>query len=306
MFRWFIILSSVFIALLVVLLLSIFHPELINANWIIGFLIPIAKYLFHPVLVAGIGAMLIGGFVGAIELIGRYRDEPFIALTASGSYLYIVINALLSLLAFVGLLIYKPEYLDAKDLLKNMIEAAALAGFGSLIIMRTAIARTQIGGKDVSVGPAFFIDTLLKAADRSVDRFQAINRLGNVSDAMLGGTQPDKHVSENILELSTEDLVAICANSLQNLEAEERENLDQKIGKIAELSNKNVSKEVIRYLSGLQLQQVIGNDAFFQACEVMKKIVKMPTPDAKLTEQDDKIDEMFSKRQEPGTGSSNG
>ena len=274
MYRWFLVISTLFIVLIALFLLDIFRPELTRLE-------VISSYLLDLKFVAGIFAMLIGAAVGTIELIGRYRDAPFEALAVGSAFLYITVNAIISLMAFIGLLIYFPDYADATNQLTDLIEAAAIAGFGSLAIMRTSIVKTQINDKEVSVGPAIFIDTLLKAADRGVDRHRAIKRLNVVPNAMI------PIAAQNY---SIEDLWAICDYSLQNLEVAERNTLDQKIKLLTELSTRGVHPEIIKYLGGMQLQQIIGTEAFEQACAVIKSTKMYPlSADENNSEQDKTI-----------------
>ena len=53
-----------------------------------GFLMALAPWI------CGALAVVIGAGVGAIELLGRYRDEPFEALRVWGARLYIAINGI--------------------------------------------------------------------------------------------------------------------------------------------------------------------------------------------------------------------
>jgi hypothetical protein len=57
--------------------------------------------LINSKFVPGYFAFILGGFVGAGELMARYRDAPFGSLGRNPSFVYIGVNALAAAVAFL-------------------------------------------------------------------------------------------------------------------------------------------------------------------------------------------------------------
>ncbi|MCB1493256.1 MAG: hypothetical protein KDJ77_15915 [Rhodobiaceae bacterium] len=221
-----------------------------------GFLMALAPWI------CGALAVVIGAGVGAIELLGRYRDEPFEALRVWGARLYIAINAIVSAIVYGCILIFDNGLLGEASRYEALLPMAAAAGFGSLALMRTSFARTQVGDSTVEIGPALVIETLLKVADRSVDRHRARQRMVDVPASLEG---LDENVPVYALQL-------VCLDAMQNLGIEERDVVTQKIQVLSRLSAKQGPPRLRQVISGMYLQQIIGTEAFREACNAIKPI----------------------------------
>ena len=54
---------------------------------------------------------ILGGLVGIVELISRYRDNPLRAITRFPAIIYIVFNVAASILALYLILVIRPDWL---------------------------------------------------------------------------------------------------------------------------------------------------------------------------------------------------
>lgn len=130
-----------------------------------------------------LAVFLLGAFAGGVELLARYRDDPVRTLFNLGSGVYLVINGLAAVAALFLLLRYGSDWVTGASGPDN-VKAVLIAGLGSLAVLRASFLkiRTQ-AGEEVSFGPAFLIESLLKVVDRSVgrgvvqDRSRAIGKL---------------------------------------------------------------------------------------------------------------------------------
>ena len=63
---------------------------------------------------------------------------------------------------------------------------ALVAGFGAMAFLRSAVFVVRAGDQDVGVGPSGFLQVVLNATDRAVDRRRAGARAHEVARAMSG------------------------------------------------------------------------------------------------------------------------
>jgi len=120
-----------------------------------------------------------------IELLARYRDEPFKAVFATFfSLLYLAINAGMGVLAHAAVLFSIKSYADM--VVFERIELAIAAGFGAAAILRARIINARVGSTDVPIGPAYVLDQLLIILDRQIDRKRAVQRTRLVKKKMQG------------------------------------------------------------------------------------------------------------------------
>jgi hypothetical protein len=133
----------------------------ISAEWLIA-------YLF---------VLLLGGSVGAAELVSRYKDRPARAVTTAPALFYISLNALGSVAALYLIYTYRGKMGFPDDPAEwtsgVLVQSVLIAGFSSLLFFRTSLFKLRVGDTDLAVGPAIVLDALLAAADRAVDRVMA-------------------------------------------------------------------------------------------------------------------------------------
>jgi hypothetical protein len=123
--------------------------------------------------------MLLGGVVGASELISRYKDDPGAALRSWPALFYIAINSTASAAALA--LITANGWFGASRWIQILV-----AGASAMAFFRTSLFVVRAGDRDVGVGPSGFLQIFLAAADRAVDRRRAAARSNAVAEVMKG------------------------------------------------------------------------------------------------------------------------
>lgn len=161
---------------------------------------------------------LIGGGVGGVELIGRYRSDPSLLFRSAPAAFYVAINALAAALALYFLGVYAVPVGEPKALNQILI-----AGFGALAVFRTSIFTARVGGADISIGPNLLLQVVLSAVDRGVDRTQALHRAAAVTRIATG-------INFNKAQAS---LPIFCFGLMQNVSPADQEQVAQQIAKLA-------------------------------------------------------------------------
>jgi hypothetical protein len=124
---------------------------------------------------------LFGSAVGASEIISRYRDEPFTALTSSPGRWYMFLNATISSAAFFLLIHYQGQIFSS--LKQDLFLTSVVAGFGSMVIMRSKLFNFKTeNGEDYAIGPEAVLAIFLTSVDRQIDRDRASTRQKVVFD----------------------------------------------------------------------------------------------------------------------------
>jgi len=120
---------------------------------------------------------LLGGVVGASELVSRYKDDPWVSMKSWPAAFYISINSVASIAA-LGL-IHAYQLFPAAPWTQVL-----MAGVSAMAFFRTSLFVVRAGDRDVGVGQSGFLQVFLSAADRAVDRKRAAARSKAVVDAM--------------------------------------------------------------------------------------------------------------------------
>ena len=191
-----------------------------------------------------VAVALIGGLVGLGELIARYRDAPGTALRNAAAGLYIGINAAAALAA-LGLVrafgwTFGTESGEALRWTQVLI-----AGFGAMAIFRSALFIVRAGDQDVGVGPSGFLQVVLNAADRAVDRRRAGARAGEVSRAMDGVA----------FAKAAEALPSYCLALMQNASEDEKVALANQVTLLRDAHMEDRAKSLALRLA---LMNVVG------------------------------------------------
>jgi hypothetical protein len=193
---------------------------------------------------------LIGMFVGAVELLGRYLYSPLRALATLGGLSYVAVNIVSAVAAYYMIgphgfdVFSQAGTAEPSDL--TTLKAILLAGFGALGFMRSSIFSVRVGDSSIGIGPAAILDTLLLVADRGVDRTEAIYRSREVTN-MLSGVDPVK---------GSALLAAYCLGLMQNVAADEQKKIQDAVKRIA--SDADYPKEIRLDLIALELSKVVG------------------------------------------------
>jgi hypothetical protein len=201
----------------------------------------------------------IGIFVGCIELLSRYRDDPFRSLLSWGAFLYLFVNALAAVSALILIHMFAPKAFDGfEGELERRLARILVAGFGAIAILRSSIFRLRIDQSDVAVGPLIVLETLLRVCDREVDRNRAVDRANRVPKIMLGLPPA----------LACTELPLLCLALMQNLSTEEQKALGDQIRLIGD--DKRLSDSGKAVNAGLLLCGFVGFDVLSRAVDSIK------------------------------------
>ena len=211
----------------------------------------------------GAGVFLLGALVGVAELVSRYKDDPGGALRSRPGLLYLALNALAGLFALI--LVYKFDWrFDLEPGDKLRWTRILLSGFGSMGLFRSSLFKVRAGDVDIGVGPSSFLQVVLNAVDREVDRLRAEARARQIGAIMAGVTFSKAAVA----------LPTICLALMQNLPKEDQEQLGRQI---QALQAPAVSDDGVKALAlGLYLMNVVGRDVLAAAVASLGSKIKGP------------------------------
>jgi len=224
--------------------------------------------VFWYAVLQGVAVAIFGSLLGATELLSRYRDAPFEALTARASHIYIGLNGLIAVASLILLQTVASGIVPGTTDTERDFYAVLIAGFGGAALFRSAIVRSKIGDADVGIGPSFVIETLLGVTDREIDRERGNVRANQVTPIMID--LPSTFVSDA--------LVPYCLSLLQNLSAQERENIDTKVNA---LSTKKIDPGIKPVIVGLLLVNLVGFSVLDRACVELGSLIKKAREAAK-------------------------
>jgi hypothetical protein len=174
---------------------------------VVALLVWLARLVFRDAYIAVFG---IGALVGLGELVSRYRDAPEHAVRTMPALLYIALNSVAAIAAL--------QLVETFNVIPGKTEGDAisrilLAGFGAMAFFRTSVFTVRVGDQDVSIGPVAFLQIVLHATDRAVDRVRADARAGAVAACMAGVS----------FDAAKAALPAFCLALMQNVPAEEQQ-----------------------------------------------------------------------------------
>jgi hypothetical protein len=188
-------------------------------------------------------AVLIGALVGTGEIVSRYRDAPERALWTMSALLYILINAAASCAALY--VIWRFKVAVTADSLRTIITQTLMAGFGAMAFFRTSLFIVRVGEQDVAIGPVAFLQVVLSATDRAVDRLRAEARAVSVTDSMEGVS----------FDRAWTALPSFCFNLMQNVPAEEQK---AAAAAVTALKGSDIDNETKGKNLGLLLLNIVG------------------------------------------------
>lgn len=206
-----------------------------------------------------------GAAVGTGELVSRYRDAPGAALKTPSAGFYITLNGAVALFALW--LIRANDWTfgaTAGDDEAAALRQTLVAGFGAMAFFRSSLFAMRVGDSDVQVGPSAFLQIILNAADRAVDRARAHPRAQTIS-----GIMQDVRFDE-----ARHALPAHCIALMQNVSADESETLGQSINGLAA---SDMSDDVKTLNLGLLLMNVVGSQVLKAAVDSLGDKIRGPT-----------------------------
>lgn len=209
----------------------------------------------------------LGATVGLGELLSRYRDSATRMLLSLPAILYVGINGVASA---VALMLFKT--FDVTFGLPDSAHADARAvllvlasGLGAMAFFRSSFFIVRVGEHDVAVGPGSFLQLVLSAADRAVDRIQGAGRSKVTSQLMRGVSFLRAY---QVLPIS-------CLNLVQGVPDTEQESLGQDIQNL--LANGAMSDAAKSFNLGLSLMHVVGEDVLRAAIQALGDCIRDET-----------------------------
>lgn len=193
---------------------------------------------------AWLAVFALGAGVGLAELASRYRDKPSALLSSVSFWVYLLLNAGASALAYGLILVYDVTFgLAAGSALTTT--RVLVAGLTAMALFRSSLFNLKIADSEVSIGPNALLTSLLSIVDRAVDRRRATDRSATVAATM-------KDVSFAKAKIS---LPAYCLQLMQNVPQEEQHQLRTSVDAIAIAE---MADELRSLNLGLLLMNVVG------------------------------------------------
>ncbi|HTX38135.1 MAG TPA: hypothetical protein VME43_24060 [Bryobacteraceae bacterium] len=199
-------------------------------------------------------AAVLGGVVGASELISRYKDNPWGAIEGWPAIAYIAINSAASAGALH--LIRANGWFGPARWTQIL-----MAGISAMAFFRSSLFVVRAGDRDVGVGPNGFLQIYLAAADRGVDRKRAAARADAVAKAMKG---VDYDKAKGVLP-------QYCLALMQNVPGEDQQSLVQAL---KDLEGGPAPPSVRVLLLGLELINVVGVDVLTTAVKSLGEQIR--------------------------------
>lgn len=215
-----------------------------------------------------LGVLLLGGAVGAAELVSRYRDHPYRALWTTPSGFYMALNGTA---AFFSLWVVRhvwPDVIAASEWLGNdegrRAMQSLLAVFGASALFRSGLFTLRVGSNDLAIGPNLVLQTLLAAADRAIDRLRAEQRSLAVQRIMQDVSYAKAKAS----------LSSYCLALMQNVPAEEQRALDTQLATLD--ANDDITNRAKALILGLTLLSLVGEEVLDKAVGDLKNEISEP------------------------------
>lgn len=191
----------------------------------------------------------LGLAVGATELLARYSDRPWDAVTSGAGFTYMAINAGAACLALFLMIAWN---IQADDPPTRVLTA----GIAAMALFRSGLFTTRIGQNELPVGPNLILKVLLDVLDRAYDRERAFQRADLVRTVM-GGVDYEKAKSA---------LSKFCFSLMQNVSTEERDRFDAEVERL----EKEITDPEVRSLAvGLRLINIVGETTLDEASRVL-------------------------------------
>lgn len=205
---------------------------------------------------------LLGAATGCGELMTRYRDAPLRSLKNMSATAYVALNALAGIVGLALLRVFNVDFglTDSNQLRWTQI---LVGGLAAMALFRTSLFIAHVGDEDIGMGPSGVLQSLLKVADRGVDRTRAKARAGEVAKAM-------QSVS---FDKAQGPLPPYCFALMQNVTTEEQEAVAQNIvGKLRASTNMSDSTKALAL--GLALMNIVGDGVLLAAVRSLGDEIK--------------------------------
>ena len=217
-----------------------------------------------------LGVILLGGLFGFVELIGRYRDNPWGAAFSLPGGVYMAINASASATALLLFEVFEWDIIvteTGEQTANGRIVQVLLAGLAGMALFRSSLLSFRVGGQDMNAGLHVILQILLSVTDeqvnrrRGIDRNQVVSQIGsNVSFAKAG-----------------EALPAYCFTLLPYPPDEDTQR--RFAAQVAELGEMNLSDRTKGRMLVLSLLNLCGDQVVEEAVETLGAEIGIDAPD---------------------------
>jgi hypothetical protein len=203
-----------------------------------------AEVLPYALLAGAIGLV-----IGMMEIIQRYKAEPFSAVFTVWGELFCLFNGLVSAGAYLLLYLMAPEGEPATFL--GHLKLAAIGGFGAAVVLRAKIITARLpDGQAVAVGPDYVVQTFLDVIDCKLDQLRARVRYDTVHRLMK-----DIDFDKAMLKLTSQLYLAMQSVSEAEL-AEFRARVDE----LYRIDEVQMDRQEKAYNLGYYLLDLVGKE----------------------------------------------
>lgn len=208
------------------------------------------------VIVRLLFAALLGGVIGAAELVARYRDKPSSAVFSPSGLLYVFVNASASMLALVaveatGWRFGLPHGVPA---VSEYVVRVMAAGLGAAALFRTSFTLAQ--DKGISFGPISILHGMLKIVDAALERKRALSRLSHNDLAGLSFVRDHAALAE------------LCCHALQRFDLAEAQRLGELAADLRAREDLTDADKLDCF--GLELSRLVGERALRKAADRLR------------------------------------
>ena len=192
----------------------------------------------------------LGGLVGYVEILSRYKDAPFRVAFSRPGLMYTGINALVASLALMTVRLFGWTFTDNPASSAEVIRwmQVLISGLAAMTLFRSSLFNFHMAEQDISIGPNAILQILLVAVDKEVDRLRGKERARIVEEAMDGISFNDA-----VLNLPT-----VCIALMQNLSREDQDEILQSVKALNSEEAKNMPERMKTMSLGLTIMNVVG------------------------------------------------
>lgn len=199
---------------------------------------------------------LFGAVTGLAELTTRYKDNPRRLFKLYSAWAYLVGNAVVAAAALGTAILLQWDFgVRSAPALQGLRVIAA--GFGGMLLLRSAIVNVRQDGRDLSIGPGGVVAAILSALDRTIDRHQAVERSGSARKIMQGIS----------FELAKDSLVPYA---IRLMESVSKEDLEKVSADAVNLAREDGSDQSKAYALGVIMIRLAGAEVLEAAVETLR------------------------------------